>query len=75
MQTQKKTENDPRYTSIALKREDYENISKLSKKIIRGVNLTIPQTIRLLVKDGLTRHQLNKSKDLILNYEHQRDSE
>ena len=45
MQTQKKTENDPRYTSIALKREDYENISKLSKKIIRGVNLTIPQTI------------------------------
>ena len=72
MQTQKKTENDPRYTSIALKREDYENISKLSKKIIRGVNLTIPQTIRLLVKDGLTRNQITK-KDLTFN-ENGRDS-
>ena len=66
---------EPIYTSVAIKREDYNNISKLSAKMIPGVNLTIPQTIRLLVKDGLTRHQLNKSKDLILNYEHQRDSE
>ena len=65
MQTQKKLQNDPKYTSIAIKREDYEEIAKLSTKIIRGVNLTIPQTIKYLVKDGLTRHQLNKSKDLL----------
>ena len=72
MQTQRKIYNAT-YTSIALKREDYEDISKLSKKIIRGVNLTIPQTIRLLVKDGLTRSKLN-NKDLIFNYECNRDS-
>ena len=59
-------------SSIALKREDYENISKLSKKIIRGVNLTIPQTIKYLVKDGLTRNQITK-KDLTFN-ENGRDS-
>ena len=72
MQTQRKIYNATN-TSIALKREDYEDISKLSKKIIRGVNLTIPQTIRLLVKDGLTRSKLN-NKDLIFNYECNRDS-
>jgi hypothetical protein len=32
MQTQKKTENDPRYTSIALKREDYERHFKIIKE-------------------------------------------
>jgi len=73
MQTQKKLHNDPKYTSVAIKREDYEEISKLSKKIIRGVTLTIPQTIIFLVKDGLTRSQLTK-KDLIFNYENGRDS-
>jgi|TARA_R100001460_G_scaffold26809_2_gene54280 hypothetical protein len=73
MQTQKKLHNDPKYTSVAIKREDYEEISKLSKKIIRGVTLTIPQTIKFLVKDGLTRSQLTK-KDLIFNYENGRDS-
>ncbi len=62
MQTQKKLHNDPKYTSVAIKREDYEEISKLSKKIIRGVTLTIPQTIKFLVKDGLTRHTNNKDK-------------
>ena len=73
MQTQKKLHNDPKYTSVAIKREDYEEISKLSKKVIRGVTLTIPQTIKFLVKDGLTRSQLTK-KDLIFNYENGRDS-
>ena len=73
MQTQKKLHNDPKYTSVAIKREDYEEISKLSKKITRGVTLTIPQTIKFLVKDGLTRSQLTK-KDLIFNYENGRDS-
>ena len=73
MQTQKKLHNDPKYTSVAIKREDYEEISKLSKKIIRGVTLTIPQTIKFLVKDGLTRSQLTK-KDLIFNYENGRIS-
>jgi hypothetical protein len=72
MQTQKKQQNDPKYTSIAIKREDYEEIAKLSTKIIRGVNLTIPQTIKYLVKDGLTRNQITK-KDLTFN-ENGRDS-
>ena len=72
MQTQKKLQNDPKYTSIAIKREDYEEIAKLSTKIIRGVNLTIPQTIKYLVKDGLTRNQITK-KDLTFN-ENRRDS-
>jgi|TARA_E500000178_G_C16351399_1_gene457674 hypothetical protein len=72
MQTQKKLQNDPKYTSIAIKREDYEEIAKLSTKIIRGVNLTIPQTIKYLVKDGLTRNQITK-KDLTFN-ENGRDS-
>ena len=72
MQTQKKQQNDPKYTSIAIKREDYEEIAKLSTKIIRGVNLTIPKTIKYLVKDGLTRNQITK-KDLTFN-ENGRDS-
>ena len=72
MQTQKKLQNDPKYTSIAIKREDYEEIAKLSTKIIREVNLTIPQTIKYLVKDGLTRNQITK-KDLTFN-ENGRDS-
>ena len=72
MHTQKKLQNDPIYTSIAIKREDYEEIAKLSTKIIRGVNLTIPQTIKYLVKDGLTRNQITK-KDLTFN-ENRRDS-
>ena len=72
MQTQKKLQNDPKYTSIAIKREYYEEIAKLSTKIIRGVNLTIPQTIKYLVKDGLTRNQITK-KDLTFN-ENGRDS-
>ena len=52
----------PIYTSVAIKREDYNNISKLSAKIIPGVNLTIPQTIKFLVNYGLTRHTNNKDK-------------
>ena len=49
-----------------------QEIAKLSTKIIRGVNLTIPQTIKYLVKDGLTRNQITK-KDLTFN-ENGRDS-
>ena len=55
----------PIYTSVAIKRELYDDINELSTKVIRGTKLTIPQTINLLVRDGLTRHKLNKNKDLI----------
>jgi hypothetical protein len=53
---------EPHYTSVAIKREDYENITKLSTKIINGVRLTVPQTIKFLVNYGLTRHTNNKDK-------------
>jgi len=62
----------PIYTSVAIKREDYNNISKLSGKIIPGVNLTIPQTIKFLVNYGLTRHTNQKGHDIY--YENGRDS-
>ena len=61
----------PIYTSAALN-ELYDDINELSTKVIRGIKLTIPQTINLLVRDGLTRHKLNKNKDLIFNYENGR---
>ena len=62
----------PIYTSVAIKRDLYNDINELSTKVIRGTKLTIPQTINLLVRDGLTRHKLNKNKDLIFNYENGR---
>ena len=65
-------EQRPIYTSVAIKRELYDDINELSTKVIRGTKLTIPQTINLLVRDGLTRHKLNKNKDLIFNYENGR---
>ncbi len=64
----------PIYTSVAIKRELYDDINELSTKVIRGTKLTIPQTINLLVRDGLTRQKLNKNKDLIFNYENGRIS-
>ena len=63
---------EPIYTSVAIKREDYENITKLSTKIISGVNLTVPQTINFLVNYGLTRHTNKKGHDIY--YENGRDS-
>jgi len=38
-------------------------LQELSRQIIKGVTLTIPQTIKYLAKDGLVRS--NQSKELL----------
>ena len=53
-----------KWTSVAIRKDNYDELAELSGKIIKGINLTIPQTIRYLAKDGLVRI---KNKSDLLN--------
>ena len=55
--------NESKWTSVAISKDNYKELEELSRQIIRGVKLTIPQTIKYLTKDGLVRS--NQSKELL----------
>ena len=55
--------NESKWTSVAISKDNYKELEALSKQIIKGVKLTIPQTIKYLTKDGLVRS--NQSKELL----------
>ena len=54
---------ESKWTSVAISKDNYKELEELSRQIIRGVKLTIPQTIKYLTKDGLVRS--NQSKELL----------
>jgi hypothetical protein len=55
--------NESKWTSVAISKDNYKELQELSRQIIKGVKLTIPQTIKYLAKDGLVRS--NQSKELL----------
>ena len=55
--------NESKWTSVAISKDNYKELQELSRQIIKGVKLTIPQTIKYLTKDGLVRS--NQSKELL----------
>jgi len=55
--------NESKWTSVAISKDNYKELQELSRQIIKGVTLTIPQTIKYLAKDGLVRS--NQSKELL----------
>ena len=52
-----------KWPSVAISKRNYKELQELSGRIIKGVKLTIPQTIKYLTKDGLVRSE--NSKELL----------
>ena len=50
-------EHDPtkqsKWTSVSISKNNYKELQELSKHIVKGVKLTIPQTIKHLTKSGI----------------------
>ena len=62
---------EPRFTSVSITRENYDELHELSKTVIKGIVLSIPQTIKYLASVGLSKSIQTKD----INNENRRSSE
>ena len=63
-------EHDPtkqsKWTSVSISKNNYKELQELSKHIVKGVKLTIPQTIKHLPKSGIVKSD-QPTKETLLN--------